>query len=89
MVREIKGGVGRKLEELFYDVLQVHTLLKPTDVERLYGVKVDTVRKWYYRGHLPGLRIVEGLKFRRIDVERIIGQRMPHLLEQFREVRSV
>ena len=64
--------------------LQVHTWLKPAEVERIYGLKKDTVRKWFYRGHIPGFRLVEGLKFRRADVERIIGQRMPHLLERFK-----
>lgn len=73
------------MESLYYDRLQVHTLLKPAEAEKIYGVKKDTIRKWYYRGHLPGVRIVEGLKFRRIDVERILAKRMPHLLERFRE----
>lgn len=66
-----------------YD-LQVHTWLKPAEVETIYGLKRDTVRKWFYRGHIPGFRLVEGLKFRRADVERVIGQRMPYLLERFK-----
>lgn len=65
--------------------LQVHTWLKSAEIEKIYGLKRDTIRKWYARGHISGFRIVEGLKFRRADVERIIGQRMPHLLERFKE----
>jgi hypothetical protein len=82
----VSSGMNDKLRhELDSHSLQVHTWLKPAEVERIYGLKRDTVRKWYYRGHIPGFRLVEGLKFRRADVERIIWQRMPHLLERFKE----
>jgi hypothetical protein len=81
---DMNDNVRRELERVFYDYLPVHLLLTPTQVEEIYGLKKDTIRKWYARGHIRGFRIVEGLKFRRIDVERLIRQRMPHLLERFK-----
>lgn len=82
---EMNDGVRRELEALYYDYLPVHILMKPAEVEETYGVKRETVRKWYYRGHLPGLRMRGGIRYRRADVERVIGERMPHLLVKIKE----
>lgn len=81
---EMKDNTRRYLEKVFYDYLPVHILLKPAEIEETYGVKKDTVRKWYYRGHLNGVRMKGGIRYRRADVERIIQKRMPHLWEQFK-----
>ncbi len=81
----MKDSIRREMETIFNDYLPVHILLKPIEVEKTYGVKRETVRKWHYRGHLQGFRMKGGIRFRRVDVEQIIGERMPHLLEQFKE----
>jgi hypothetical protein len=79
---ELDEETRRSFEEnpLFYYDWNVHTWLSPAEVEKQYGVKRDTLRKWFYRGHLPGKRWTI-LKFRRVDVERVIRKRMPHLLK--------
>lgn len=81
---EMSDSVRRELERVYYDYLPFHILLKPAEIEETYGVKSETVRKWYYRGHLPGVRMRGGIRYRRVDVERIIRERMPHLLERFK-----
>jgi hypothetical protein len=74
-----------ELERLYPNYLPFQIMMNPAEIEETYGVKKDTVRKWYYRKHLPGLRMKGGIRYRRTDVERIIGERMPHLLKQLRE----
>jgi hypothetical protein len=82
---EMNDSVRRKLERVYYDYLPFHIMLKPSEIEATYGLKKETVRKWFYRGHLKGVRMKGGLRYRRVDVERVIRERMPHLLERSRE----
>jgi hypothetical protein len=81
---EMEDSKRRYLERACYDYLPFHILLKPAEIEATYGLKKETVRKWFYRGHLKGVRMKGGLRYRRVDVERIIRERMPHLLERFK-----
>lgn len=81
---EMEDSKRRALERFFNDYLPIHIMLKPAEVEETYGVKKETVRKWYYRGHLKGVRMKGGIRYRRADVERIVQKRMPHLLERFK-----
>jgi len=78
----------RYLEKVYYDYLPVHIMMKPAEVEETYGVKKDTARKWFYRGHLKGVRMKGGIRYRRVDVERIIRERMPDLLEQVKNASN-
>jgi hypothetical protein len=52
------------------------------EAEVLYGVKADTLKRWFHRGHIAGQR--QGLRlllFRRSHIISILEQRMPHLLK--------
>jgi excisionase family DNA binding protein len=48
-------------------------LLKTREVALLFRVSCNTVWLWYRDGRLPGLRVGRDLRFRRRDVEALLG----------------
>lgn len=51
------------------------------EAEVLFGVKRETLKKWFQRGHIKaGRQGRRTLLFNRRDVGRIVRERMPELL---------
>ena len=56
--------------------ITLDSMLKVSDVARLLGLHVNTVRRWSERGALPAYRISArgDRRFRREDIDKILGE---------------